>query len=495
MVAQSIPARLIGACVCTAVIIAACICIRFAESDTKMTKSDMVDIVLAETKPLKLSRGQRLPLYVWSCHDVATDDDAETERRLRALDSRGIAAICSWDTSKRETSLRRALRTAEIQKKLGFPVSVNANSCMHRLCNGDRRTAHITNEGKPFFDGSFAKSVKMGCPFALDFRYDDIKEQMEYFLRAYKERGIPVDFIFADWEIDGPIEWNNAWENSKRCMRCRENIPDIDDFSAFQRALRIKRSEIQRKVFAEPVLSYFPDALVGNYGVYPHDGYRYWIDYFENKTVPEGIPHKKEQNGRYRQWFHEFPLTRYTTAIPVVYTWGWSYGWYGYEDSDFRWFYNLLLTATNVCKSTSRDTPIISFVHHTTIWYPLEPDEEVEQFSPEMYKELLWHMLLRGCDGLFLWCIPEETAREIRPLHEVYASSLAYRDFLERGEPITFDVPQEPGPVVSGLRLGKRLLVRRTDFTDTTRDLVITVDEQKVRIPHRQGACQLIELD
>ena len=458
-----------------------------------MTKAELVALVLRETKPLRFPRARRLPLYVWQCRDVPSDDDAETERILLDLDSRGIAAVSSWDSSNREQTLGRSLRVGALQKKLGLRVNVDANLCMHTFFNGDERTAHVTETGGAFFDDSFGEA-KMGCPFALDFRYEAIKEQIEYFVGAYKERDIPIDFIFADWEIDGPIEWNKAWENSRRSKRCRQNIPDIEDFTAFQKTLRTIRSDMQKRVFADTGLSYFPDALVGNYGVYPHDGYRYWIDYYEDKEVPKWVPHKADQKAKYRQWSDEFSPAGYTIAMPVFYTWSWSFKWYDFADPDSRWFYNLLLTVTNACNSTPENIPIIGFVHFTTIWDPCPVDPQVKQFSAEKYKELLWHMFLRGCDGLFLWCLDEETAQEIRPLHEVYAASLEYRDFLDHGDPISFDVPSKPGPVVSGLRLEDRLLVRRTDFTETRSEVTITVVGKEVPIPRMDGVCQVIEL-
>jgi hypothetical protein len=57
----------------------------------------------------------------------------------------------------------------------------------------------------------------------------------------------------------------------------------------------------------------------------------------------------------------------------------------------------------------------------------------------------------------------------------VYAASLEYREFLEHGTPVTFDVPSEPGPVVSGLRLGDRVLVRRTDFGARTASVKLPI--------------------
>ncbi|HIE25800.1 TPA: hypothetical protein EYP66_00765 [Candidatus Poribacteria bacterium] len=450
-----------------------------------------IKLVLENTEPLKWSRGNRLPLYLWPVMDVDTGDDAETESIIRQLDARGIGAISTWNPGRQEETLAKGMRVARIQKRLELPININANPCTYAFCNGNPRTAHISEDGVPFFDESFGKEHKMGCPFALDFRKPEMKKRVEDFVKAYKEANLEIDFIFADWEIDGPIEWNGAWDASKRCRRCRENIPEIDDFTAFQTALRRKRSELQREMLADIVKAYFPDALVGNYGVYPHDGYRYWYDYFERFV--EGAPHKRDGNAKYRQWFDEFPMTGYTFAMPVVYTWDTIWNWYDFEKGDYRWFYNMLLVGSNAGENTPRQIPIITFVH----WHTVETtgkDESIKQFSEEKYQELLWHLLLRGHDGFFVWCPREQTAVETRLVHQVYAESLQYREFLNAGEPITFDVPPQPGPVVSGLKLGDRLLLRRTDFDDTEVPVTLVVDGMKIEVLRVDGRCQVRKL-
>jgi len=85
------------------------------------------------------------------------------------------------------------------------------------------------------------------------------------------------------------------------------------------------------------------------------------------------------------------------------------------------------------------------------------------------YQELLWHLLLRGHDGFFLWCLPDALGEEARLAHAVYAESLRYREFLDRGQPAVFDVPGSPAPVVSALVWADRALVRRTDLNENTR--------------------------
>ncbi|MFH0963266.1 MAG: hypothetical protein V2A58_04545 [Planctomycetota bacterium] len=458
-----------------------------------MSPMELVELILSETEPLQRDRGDRLPLIHWHARALEADD-ARLEEIIRDLDARGIGFFSLWETgTSRESSLALALRVAAIQKRLGLPVIVFANGPMHMFFNGEESTAHVDDEGKPFFDDSFG-GTKMGCPFALEQRIAPMRKGMESFVQAYVERDLPIDIAFADWEIDGPIEWNDAWKNSKRCRRCREHIPDIDDFAAFQKALRAIRSRLQKEVLAEPILSAFPKALVGNYGVYPNDGYRYWLDYYEHEDFPEGVALKTDGGARYRPWADEFKDTGFTFAMPVVYTWSRCYRWYDDENTDWRWFTNMLLNATNAGKSTSPNIPIISWIHHAIIWESGKSSEDVVQFSTEKYKELLWHMLLRGCDAFALWCTNQEVDFETRPLHEVYAESLEWREFLDRGQPVSFEVPRGAGPVVSGLRLGDRMLVRRTDFGDPSAPASITVGGKTLPVPSAPGVCRVIGL-
>ncbi len=421
-------------------------------------------MVLDNTRPLPHRRGGRLPLYVLPISgSLAGVDDHVATAALRELDARGIGYTVDWNPGQFAESLAEGLRIARIQQRLGMEVSVNANACLHSFCDGSDATLHVDDTGQPFAETSFGG--RLGCPFALEQRIPVIQERVAAFLRGYQAAGIEIEFIFADWEIDGPIEWNDAWDSSRKCRRCRQAIGDIDDFYRFQKELREIRSRLQRITFADNVTAFFPEALVGNYGVYPHDGYRYWYDYFEQRA-DDRMPFRVDQQARYRTWYPEFELTGYTFAMPVVYTWYPTFHWYDFADLDYRWFYNMLLVGSNAGRHTPAETPIITFVHWTTTAPPDQPDPAVVQFSAERYQDLLWHLLLRGHDAFFLWCVASELPEEIRLVHEVYAESLAYRGFLDRGTPITFNVPQQPGPVVSGLRLGDHVLVRRTDFAD-----------------------------
>ena len=462
-----------------------------AESQEKKWSAN-IQMVLDHTEPLTFQRGNRLPLYLWPAKNPGRLSDGEAEELVKLLNSRGIGLVCSWNNGQVDASVADAAPIARAQKKLGLRVNIDATSCLYSFFNGDPKTAHVDKEGKPFFDSSFGNG-NIGCAFGLDTRREPIRNQIQPFVDKYQELGLPVDFIWVDWEVDGPIEWNESWSQAQRCVRCNKNIPQIDNFLAYQKSLREIRSDLQRDVYTNTILKAFPKALVGNYAVYPHNGYRYWLDYFEHYV--EGQPALADQHARYRHWYNEYPLTGYTYANPVLYTWYSSYVTYDYKDTDWRWFYNLMLVASNAGQHTPAATPLISFVHWHTTAPPQNPDPSVQQFSEEKYQEMLWHALLRGHDSFFLWAIDREYQKEVELLHPVWSAAQEYGEFLEKGTPVSFDVPKQPGPVVSGLQLGKRVLVRRTDFTDTREPVKLRVGTSMVLVPRHPGKCTILHIE
>ena len=85
-------------------------------------------------------------------------------------------------------------------------------------------------------------------------------------------------------------------------------------------------------------------------------------------------------------------------------------------------------------------------------------------------------------------CPAPELAQEVRPVHRVHAAALEYKEFLDQGQPVFFDVPQQPGSVVSALQLGKKLLVRRTDFAPAPAVLEVKLPGgATLRVPKADG--------
>ena len=462
-----------------------------SSNDLKVSWSKNIQVILDNTTPLKYERGDRLPLYLWPAIDPGQLTPAAAETLVKELNKRGVGLVSSWSIKDSDKLIPQALTIARAQKKLGQRINIEASDLMYSFFNGDELTAHIDENGKPFFDNSFGDH-KMGCPFALDFRKKEIKDRFNVFLKRYKDEDLPVDFIFTDWEVDGPLEVNGAFEASKKCARCTEILGKDFTFETFQKTIREMRSYLQNYSYTTPVLNQFPHALVGNYAVYPNDGYRYWYDYFE--YFAEGQPFKSDQKAKYRRWYNDFPATGYTFAMPVSYNWSPSYSWYNFDNSDYKWFYNLLLVASNAGKSTPGNIPIISFVHWHTVFVTGKPDSTIKQMSKESYQELLWHMLLRGTDTFFLWAEKDEYPEEVKLVDEVYAAAQQYGRFLDHGIPINFDVPQSPGTVISGLAMNDSLLLRRTDFGNNHGPVDILAGTKVVKVDYSPGICRIIPL-
>ncbi len=451
-----------------------------------------IKVVLENTRPLEFPRGKRLPLFLWPAMDPGGLDASGAEALVRELDLRGVGLVASWEAKDAAGSLGRALVIARAQKRAGVPVAVNATSLLYGFFDGRPETAHMDEAGRPFFDDSFGPEARMGCAFTLEPRAAVIRARVAEFVSAYIKEGLPLDFVWADWEVDGPLEFNRAHAAAKRCVRCRAAVPGLDDFLAFQKAIRDIRSDLQRRVFAEPVLEARPAALVGNYAVYPDDGWREWYDYFE--TFEEGQPYLADGRAKYRHWAAEFPGTGYTFAMPVVYPWARLFGWYDFPDPDYRWFYNMLRVASNAGKSAPPGLPVIPFVH----FHPINPEKYpaagFRPMSREAYRELLWHILLRGADTFFLWAGEAEYPLEVRLLHEVWSEAQRFCEFLERGVPLAFDVPGAPAPVVSGLRWGDRILVRRTEFGASTAPVSLSIGGRKIDVGPAAGRMQVLNL-
>jgi len=451
-----------------------------------------LQMILERTQPLRWPRGERLPLFLWQLQGTPDLSDTALADALRELDRRGIAMLARWTTGdERDESLAQALRLGRIQQELGLLVGANCIAPLYSFFDGSPATAHVDDQRQSFFDDSFGK-VPMGCPFGIEQRYGAIRSQVEFYADAYQRAGLQLGFVYSDWEVDGPLEWNDAWEHSKRCSRCRAQLPQIEDFTSFQHTLRTLRGEMQRQVYAQPLLSRWPQALVGNYAVYPHNGWRYWYDYFER--FKPSLPHAFDAREPARPWADEFSGTGYSFAMPVMYTWYRTYDWYDYT-TDYRWFYNMLKVASNAGQSAPRGLPIISFVHHNVTDPPAEGLGHVQPMSEAAYRELLWHALLRGHDAFFSWCPDDEAAHEAPLLHETWAESLEYAEFLTGGVPVTFDVPRREGAVLSALRLGDRLLVRRSDFAGSEGQRAwLELDGRRIEVTDGSG-CRIVSID
>jgi hypothetical protein len=483
------------------VLLAACTAACVRATEPPQAAADPWKAIIDAVPPLPRPQGKRPPLFLWSPDLPAGASDEQLEATLRALQARGLSPFLRWHHD-RAASMRHIERVATILKRIGMPVVIDATPISLGLFPPSGDLSHRAADGSRFRGSGLAWDP--GCPFAIGAVNEGVRGGMDAYAKAHADAGVPLDYWISDWELDGPNEWKQNWTLARKCVTCREKIPDIDtNFTAFQAAVRTLRSEMQRKNFVEPVVARFPGVKIGNYAMNPHDGHRYYWDYYEEDAfgkpnLTDGIPYRRDQGAIYRPWWAgEFEASGYTLAAPVMYPWYHLFLNYDFTDIDYRWFYGILLEASSVGRHTPAGTPLVPFIH----WGPVvafeKPEDQPAGFaglSEEKYRELLWHLLLRGVDSFIPWA-PGDEPRELKPVHAVYAESLEYPEFFEHGTPVVFAVPDRPGTVVSALKANGRLLVRRTDFVPDEKPVSILVDGREIAVPAAPGRCQVLPVD
>lgn len=138
------------------------------------------------------------------------------------------------------------------------------------------------------------------------------------------------------------------------------------------------------------------------------------------------------------------------------------------EEAD-RVHFHLMLRAVSTANANKAQGKLsVPFLSRLVV------DDPAERFrfglTVRRYRELIWHVLLRGSDGLYLFNLgypgspvtPAESFESLEAARAVYDELLAYREFLDEGEPMNFEVPpmHSTAGIWSGLRLKDRWLVR-----------------------------------
>ena len=116
------------------------------------------------------------------------------------------------------------------------------------------------------------------------------------------------------------MEINHAYDASKKCKRCCEHVQNIDNFLEFRKVIRDLRSDLTFYVYTDPVRSLFPDVLIGNYGVNPHDGYRYWYDFLNTMSTVSRASLISGQNTENGIMISQVPVIHKRCRLPIPVT-------------------------------------------------------------------------------------------------------------------------------------------------------------------------------
>ena len=454
-----------------------------------------MDDLLRVVQPMRHDLGGRLPLLLWN-YPIAIGDnllgyraEGSLARWTRAAAQRGLAlpVQIGWISTP-----AGALAQAQTVRELGLPLYL----CVDELPGGN---AGLYRNSKLW-------------PLGPDLRRPHVRRWpclpltdagqaaagVRALMQEYRAAGLSPAGVFFEHE-GFPHPWMGIYDAQRNDPRCAALYPPgtLDSETSFIQYVYALRSRVLSEAMADPVLAVFPPALVGNYDE--------WVS---SKQIPylanggEALPPRT--------------LGRLNMVTPRVYASPWYLHAYFCdvesvtpEQADPVYF-NLLLNTLSTTNANQQPGQVsVPFVARDDPFDPLRKGDK--PFGPGMshapYRELIRHALLRGTDGFYLYAlgfpgsgVPTADAfGTIEDTRSVYDDLLAYREFLDQGQVMTYQTrdPHYRGPVWSGLRLKGQCLVRTFTMRDRPGRVRVEVfpgKQVELEAP-REGATYLIGRD
>lgn len=403
-------------------------------------KFSWYEIVLKKIPRLKHARGSRWPLITWENFSI----EPQRPQFYRELLDRGLADHIRLDPALISTAL--AIQAA------GSPVIV---------MEGNGGTYPADMAGKPeewahqFDAGYKPQEAVHPCP-SIHVGWARFADKLRGILRQFKEKGVRVDAVWADWEND-PLYGSNRYEQALHCKRCRALISRraLSSAGLFMDYTTRTFYDLFGAYYAAPILEFYPKCSVTNWLAQP--------------STPEQ---------RQRDWTGDFA---HIQMPPLVTAWNPSaYGaaswvWEGrskasqrdQEHVDQVYTAVLLRQVSLTAKLGARWAPEKESIPWIARWVTEPPVLEYPLLTRERYREALRHLWLRGVAGMQIFNprtsgFENMAVKEIEDAVAIYDEMLAYREFLQEGKILNYDVPHPGADDVlwSGLRLGNRAVVR-----------------------------------
>jgi len=430
---------------------------------------------LAALEPLEHERGGRWPLVLWR----GVGFDPLSGARIRAMLARGV--VQHLRLGHPDVDAARALADAGAPVVLmegaggAWPYDALAGEYPWRLT---------------FPEGATVPPAWRELPDPTRRHgWRRAGEQVRASLEQYRAAGVGIDAVWLDYE--GALV-NDDYEAVK-ASRASARLPAA--ILASERRYRDHRRRYWlrslSRYLAAPVRQVFPQASVTNWVVmlsatsHPVRG---WTDRPHPPSPPLRFTHSNPiAYGIDTYFLHAWPADHPVTRANVD-----------------RFYAHLLLRQVSVdARNRARLRPDMGAVVWVARWVPDHPGERVPVMSREAYREALRHIWLRGADAMQVFNPPREgyeayAVNEVRDAQAVYDEMLAYRAFLDRGEVMSFKVPdnRQPSVLWSGLRLADRAVVRVTRLGGGAETVEICVDAacRELPVPRRGGRTYELDL-
>lgn len=398
------------------------------------------DNILEKIPPLKHPRGSRWPLIAWEGFSFQPQPPEYYHQLLR----RGLTQHIRLDTGMIDTALAIQAAGSPVIAMEGrsgaFPASLAGDSAVW---------AHqLDSEYRP-------KEYVRPCP-SIHTGWAKFADQHRNTLREFRDRGVHLDAVWADWEGD-PLYGDDRYDQARHCQRCREVLPAkvlaspavFDDYAAR------KFYELFATYYAAPVLEFYPKCSV--------------TDWLAQPSTPEEP--QLSWNGRQGHPIMPPLITAYNPTAYGAASWVWkdrpTSQWRDQEHVD-QVYTNVLLRHVSLSGSLAdRWAPEKELIPWVARWVSEAPETDFPVMSRPRYREVLRHLWLRGVAGMQVFSprIRDFEAMALPELEDavaVYDEMLEFREFLEHGEVLSYQLPskRDKGVLWSGLRLGDRAVVR-----------------------------------
>jgi len=390
--------------------------------------------------PLKHERGGRWPLVFW--HGPQWDGISDAD--LEAYAARGMVPTVRLVTE----DIPRALRL----QRLGLPV--------------------IALEGKgggwPYSEAGDAKLWALDLPpdpgiperwrrepdpLRLDL-WARAADELRGVLRAYQAAGVRLDAAWLDYEGSPSVL---DYQALLAAPKARAKVPaaalaTAQAFYVYRRQLWI---QLMSAYVAAPIREFYPAASVAN-----------WIHLLSSPEHPVLS---------WDNWNHpDLSATLFTATNPADYGIDlafvntWPAGRVPERASVDRTYMHILLRESSMdAWNRAQKAPYLHAVPWVARWVRDLDDRRTPVMSRAAYREALRHLWLRGTAAMQVFnplreSHPAEALAEVQDAVAVYDELLEWRDLLEQGEVMNYQVPgpDDQGLLWSGLRTADSALVR-----------------------------------
>ena len=416
-------------------------------------------------KPMQHSLGDRMPLLIWDlpmpteAQSIWARQSGSLRKTIDELARRGVAPTVLVPGGSGALALARTISEAH------QPIFLlNAGPVIE---NTAWRDCGVWVVGKDATHPGHERRWPCLALANAQAGADWVRQAIE----PFKNAGLTVQGMFYDDE-GLPSSDNGIYEAQAQSPQMREHYPPgtFKSRETFNEYVRSLHMELMREVLVDPVHAVFPGASVGEFG-----------ELSSTKENPVMLANGQPIPPIVCQGDISMPALYANNNLLVPFL---APGQpMTQEGADQIYLASMLsIFSSTAANAKAEHKKIVPYVGQTV---PDNPSPAVRfGMNNALWHELQFHLWLRGADGMYIFDLgmpgglvtADMSFHSVETVRSVYDQMLGYRDFLDHGQPMNYQVPRMFGdePIWSGLRLKDRCLIRA--FTLGKKRTTVRVD-------------------